>query len=144
MPYFLLKTEPSEYSFEMLRRDGACVWEGVSNATALIHLRSMKKGDQAFIYHTGDEKAIVGLATVTKAAYEDPKKPGRNDRDEPKFAVVDLKPGKSAKKSVTLAEIKADARFAKFPLVTQGRLSVMPVAEDLAKALLGMSGLGGA
>lgn len=141
MAYFLLKTEPSEYSFESLRRDGSCVWEGVSNATALIHLRSMKKGDVALIYHTGDEKAIVGSAVVTKPAYEDPKRPGRNDRDEPKFAVVDLKPGKAAKTPVTLAEIKADTRFAEFPLVTQGRLSVMPVVPSLAKILLERTGL---
>jgi predicted RNA-binding protein with PUA-like domain len=97
MATYLLKTEPSEFSFADLVAKGSCTWDGVSNATALIHLRAMKSGDEALIYHTGDEKSIVGVAKVTKGGYEDPKQPGKNDRGEPKFAVVDLKPLKAAK-----------------------------------------------
>lgn len=141
MAMYLLKTEPSTYSFDDLVRDRKATWDGVTNAAALIALRAMKKGDEAFVYHTGDEKAIVGIATVTRSAYEDPKIPGVNAKGEPKFAVVDLKPGKRAATPVTLAQIKADKRFAAFPLVTIGRLSVMPVEPDLDRALRQMAGL---
>jgi predicted RNA-binding protein with PUA-like domain len=95
MATFLLKTEPGTYSFDDLVRDKKATWDGVKNAAALIAIRSMKKGDEAFIYHTGDEKAIVGTAIVTRGAYEDPKNPGLNAKNEPKFAVVDLKPGRA-------------------------------------------------
>lgn len=141
MPTFLLKTEPDTYSFDDLVRDKSTTWDGVTNAAALIAIRAMKKGDEAFIYHTGEEKAIVGLAVVTKGAYEDPKNPGRNAKGEPKLAVVDLRPSKRARKPVTLAEVKADERFATFPLVTIGRLSVMPVEPELDRALRRMAGL---
>lgn len=141
MATFLLKTEPGTYSFDDLARDRKATWDGVSNAAALIVLRSMKKGDEAFVYHTGDERAIVGTAIVTRNAYEDPKNPGKNAKGEPKFAVVDLKPGKRSTAPVTLAQIKADKRFAKFPLVTIGRLSVMAVEPPLDRALREMAGL---
>ncbi len=116
------------------------MWDGVTNAAALIHLRAMKSGDEAFIYHTGDEKAIVGLARVTKGGYEDPRQPGKNDRGEPKFAVVDLKPLKAARAAVTLAQIKSDKRFKDFALVTQSRLSVMPVPAELDVVLRSLAG----
>ncbi|MCC6678404.1 MAG: EVE domain-containing protein [Phycisphaerales bacterium] len=141
MPTFLLKTEPSEYSFDDLTRDKRAAWTGVSNNTALAHLRAMRKGDEAFIYHTGDEKAIVGLAQVIKSAYQDPEQPGLNPKGEPKFAVVDLKPLRKARTPITLAQIKADKRFAAFPLVTQSRLSVMPVPSDIDTALRTLAGL---
>lgn len=141
MATFLLKTEPSEYSFDDLAREKRCTWSGVSNNAALGHLRAMKKGDEAFIYHTGDEKAVVGLAQVIKSAYEDPEQPGRNAQGLPKFAVVDLKPLKKAAAPVTLAAIKADRRFAAFPLVTQTRLSVMPVPPDIDTTLRQLAGL---
>ncbi|MDX2117004.1 MAG: EVE domain-containing protein [Planctomycetota bacterium] len=141
MATYLLKTEPSEFSFDDLVRDGSCTWDGVSNAAALIHLRAMRAGDEALIYHTGDEKAIVGLAKVSKGAFEDPKQPGTNDRGEPKFAVVNLKPIKRAKTPLMLAQIKSDARFKTLPLVTQGRLSVMAVDAAMDKALRGVAGL---
>ena len=141
MATYLLKTEPSEFSFADLVAKGSCTWDGVSNATALIHLRAMKSGDEALIYHTGDEKSIVGVAKVTKGGYEDPKQPGKNDRGEPKFAVVDLKSLKAAKSPTTLAQIKADPRFKDFPLVTQGRLSVMPVPAAIDAALRKLAGL---
>jgi predicted RNA-binding protein with PUA-like domain len=135
MATFLLKTEPGAYSFDDLVRDKGATWDGVSNAAALIALRAMKKGDKAYIYHTGDERAIVGIAVVTRGAYEDPKNPGVNAKGEPTFAVVDLKPGKRAKRPVTLDAIKKDNRFARFPLVTIGRLSVMPVEPEIDRAL---------
>lgn len=141
MPTYLLKTEPSEFSFADLVRDKSCVWDGVTNATALIHLRAMSKGDEVFIYHTGDERAIVGLARVTRAAYEDPARPGLNTRGEPRFAVVNLAPVRRVASPVTLATIKTDSRFSKFELVTQSRLSVMPVPPALDTALRALAGL---
>jgi predicted RNA-binding protein with PUA-like domain len=141
MATLLFKTEPGDYSFADLQREKRCVWTGVANPAALGHIRTAKAGDEVFIYHTGDEKAIVGLAAVVKAPYEDPKQPGKNAKGEPKFAVVDLKPLRAAKTPVTLAAVKADARFKAFPLVTQGRLSVMPVPADLDRALRSLAGL---
>jgi len=141
MPTFLLKTEPSDFSFADLLRDKTCVWTGVANPQARIFLRTMKLGDSALIYHTGDAKAIVGLAKVTKSAYEDPAQPGLNDEAKPKAPVVDLAPVKAAKSPVTLAAIKADKRFADFALVKSSRLSVMPVPADLDKILRTLAGL---
>lgn len=141
MATYLLKTEPSEYSFADLVRDKSCVWTGVANPQARGFLRAMKAGDTAFIYHTGDEKAIVGLAKVTKGAYADPAEPGLNGNGEIKSPVVDLAPLKPAKTPVTLVTIKEDKRFAEFALVKSSRLSVMPVPADLDKALRGMAGL---
>ncbi len=141
MTTFLLKTEPGTYSFDDLVREKATTWDGVTNAAALIALRAMRKGDEAFIYHSGDDRAIVGLATVTRGAYADPKNPELNVKGEPKFAVVDLKPGKRARVPVTLAQVKADKRFARFQLVTVSRLSVMPVAPEHDRALREMAGL---
>ena len=119
--HWLLKTEPSIYSYDDLEREGKAVWDGVTNALALKYLRSMKKGDLAFIYHTGDEKQIVGIAEVASGPYPDPKE------NDPKLAVVNLKPHKRLPRAVTLAEIKAQKEFAEFALVRIGRLSVMPV-----------------
>lgn len=135
MPTFLLKTEPDEYSFADLQRDKRTVWSGVSNPAARIVLREMRKGDEAFIYHTGDEKAIVGIARVTKSAYEDPKRPGLNDRGEVNFPVVELEPVRAAKTPLSLAAIKSDKRFAKFDLVTISRLSVMRVPGALDEVI---------
>jgi predicted RNA-binding protein with PUA-like domain len=141
MATFLLKTEPSTYSFADLVRDKRCTWDGVTNAAALIHLRSIKKGDEVLIYHTGDEKAIVGLARATSNAYEDPRQPGKTPQGQPKFAVIDLAPAKAAKSPVTLAAIKADQAFADFALVKISRLSVMPVPPAIEKALRETAGL---
>lgn len=120
--YWLLKTEPSTYSFADLEREKRATWDGVANALALKHLRSMKRGDLAFIYHTGDEKQIVGIAEVTSDSYPDPQE------NDPKLAVVDLKPRERLPRPVTLAEIKAKPEFRDFELVRMGRLSVMPVS----------------
>src|SRR6266404_6544117 len=120
--HWLLKTEPSTYSFADLEREKRAVWDGVANALALKHLRSMKHGDLAFIYHTGDEKQIVGIAEVTSDPYPDPKE------NDPKLAVIDLKPRERLPRPVTLAEIKTSREFVDFELVRMGRLSVMPVS----------------
>ena len=124
---WLLKTEPSSYSYSDLERDRRTTWDGVSNPVALRNLRSMEQGDECFIYHTGDEKRIVGIAKVAKAAYPDPK------ADDPKLVVIDLTPVRALNRPVTLAEIKADKRFAGWELVRQPRLSVMPVSAEQRK-----------
>lgn len=133
MAYWLLKTEPSVYSYADLERDKRTTWDGVTNNLALKHIRGMAKGDLAFIYHTGDEKAIVGIAEVCSAPYPDLK------AADPKLMVVDLKPSAQLKNPVTLASIKAVKEFADFALVRIGRLSVMPVSAGQWKLLLKMS-----
>lgn len=125
--YWILKTEPSEYAFADLQRDGRTRWDGISNPVALKHLRSMHRGDQAMVYHTGDEKRVVGLATVAS-------EPDEN-------AVIELEAGRSVTTPVTLAAIKADPAFKDLALVRMGRLSVVPVPADLWKKLLGMAGV---
>ena len=116
--YYLLKTEPSEYSFADLERDKSTIWDGVTNPVAVRNLRGMKKGDQLIIYHTGDEKSAVGMASVLSVELPEGKPPQ-----------VKIEAGKKLKKSVSLAEIKADKRFGDSPLVRQGRLSVVPLNE---------------
>jgi len=141
MATFLFKTEPSDYSWDDLKRDGRTVWDGVANNAALLHLRTARQGDEALIYHTGTEKRIAGLAKIVSAAYADPQRPGDNARGEPKFAVVDVEPMRPAARSVTLAEINADDRFADFALVRQPRLSVMPTPAKIDASLRKMAGL---
>ncbi|MBA3271965.1 MAG: EVE domain-containing protein [Acidobacteria bacterium] len=121
---WLVKEEPTNYSYDQFVADGATVWSGVKNPLAQRHLRAMKKGDRVFYYHTGKEKAVIGTATVTIAASPDP-----NDATG-KLMVVEMAPGKKLKRPVTLAEIKAGGRFPDFPLVRLPRLSVMPVTEE--------------
>jgi predicted RNA-binding protein with PUA-like domain len=135
--YWILKTEPGSYSFDRLASDRRAVWDGISNALALKHIRSMAKGDQAFIYHTGDEKALVGLAHVASDPYPDPK------ANDPKLVVVDLEAGARLPRPVTLASVKADPAFAELGLVRMSRLSVIPVPPDLWKRLLAMGGASG-
>lgn len=126
---WLLKTEPSAYSYDDLERDGGAVWDGVTNAAALKNLRAMKAGEGAIVYHTGDEKAAVGVAEVVRAAYPDPR-----TRD-PKLVVVDIRPLGRLKRPVTLGEIKGAKVFADSPLVRQGRLSVVPLTAAQWRAL---------
>jgi len=126
---WLLKTEPGSYSYEDLEREGRAVWDGVSNPVALKNLRSMKEGDAVVVYHTGDERAAVGLAEVVRAAYPDPKK------GDPRLVVVDLRPRGRFPRPVTLDEIKSLALFKDSPLVRQGRLSVVPLTAPQWKAL---------
>ena len=128
--YWILKTEPSTYSFADLAREGTAVWDGVSNPVALRNIRDMTPGDQVMVYHTGDEKAIVGFASVVSEPRPDPK--------NPKLVVVDLKAGAAIGRPVTLAAVKADPAFAELALVRQGRLSVVPVPAPLWKRLASM------
>ena len=133
--YWILKTEPSTYSYDDLERERRAVWDGVKNAQALIHIRSMKAGDRALIYHSGDGKAVVGLARITSAPYADPA------AADPKLAVVDIEPERRLPREVTLTEIKAEPAFAQLGLVRQGRLSVVPVPPDQWRKLLAMAGV---
>lgn len=141
MATILLKTEPGEFSFGDIEREGRCTWDGVTNAAALIALRQACEGDEALIYHTGDEKAIVGLAKVTRGAFEDPARPGVNDKGEPKFAAIELRAVRRAPTPVSLGQIKADGRFKEFALVKQGRLSAMVVPPALDRVLRKLAGL---
>jgi predicted RNA-binding protein with PUA-like domain len=119
MNYWLVKTEPDSYSWNDLVNDKKTVWDGVRNFQARSHLKKMEKGDAVFIYHTGDEKAVVGTAQVLKAAYPDPK--------DAEWVVVELSASKALKKPVSLAQIKSDKRLADMVLVRASRLSVQPV-----------------
>lgn len=121
---WLFKEEPSSYSFDALVRDKKTVWSGVRNPVAQKHLHAVKRGDRIFYYHTGDERSIVGVAKALTDAYPDPKDATG------KAAVVDVGPVRRLPRPVTLAEIKADARFRTFPLVRISRLSVMPVPDQ--------------
>lgn len=141
MATWLLKTEPDEFSYSDLAELRESRWDGVTNAQALIHLRAAAVGDDVLIYHTGDEKAIVGLAKVVKAAYEDPAQPGRNARGEPKFAVIDLRAVRVLPSRVTLAQVKASKKCAEFGLVKHPRLSVLPVPPAIDKVIRGWAGL---
>lgn len=124
--FYLLKTEPSEYSFADLQRDKSTVWDGVTNPVALRNLREMPAGSKLVIYHTGDEKRVVGTASLVSVDAADPKNPR-----------VKIAAGKPISKPTTLAEIKANKLFKDSPLVRQGRLSVVPLTEAQYKAIAG-------
>ena len=130
---WLFKEEPTHYSYDALVKDGGTQWSGVKNPLAQKHLRSVKKGDLIFYYHTGAEKAVVGIAKAAGDAYPDPK-----DRDGKAF-VVDVVPQKKLKRAVTLAEIKTSGQFGDFPLVRMPRLSVMPVTDEQWKKIEGFA-----
>ena len=123
---YLLKTEPSEYSFDDLLRDGVTIWDGVSNPIALKHLREMQPGARLVIYETGNRKSAVGTASVVSV-----------DASNPKSPAVKIKAGRALPKPVSLAEIKANKLFAESPLVRQGRLSVVPLTKAQFTALTG-------
>ena len=123
---YLLKTEPSEYSFADLQRDGATLWDGVTNPAAVKNLREMKPGARLIIYETGDRRSAVGTATVISV-----------DASDPKVPKVKIKAGKALPKPVTLEQIKAEKVFADSPLVRQGRLSVVPLTKEQFKFLAG-------
>jgi predicted RNA-binding protein with PUA-like domain len=123
---YLLKTEPTVYSFADLQRENTTIWDGVTNPVAVKNLRGMKPGDQLIIYHTGDEKTAVGTATVVSVDDSDARNPQ-----------VKIKVGKPIAKPVTLAEVKANKLFADSPLVRQGRLSVVPLTDAQHKFLTG-------
>lgn len=134
MNYWLLKTEPSDYTYDDLVKDKKAVWDGVANNAALINIRNSRKGDLAFIYHTGDERQIVGIAKLISDPYADPK------LDNPKMAVFDVKPVKKLKTPVTLAQIKADKKYSEFRLIKEGRLSVVSVPKEYWDDFIKMGG----
>ena len=134
MPRFLVKTEPSTYSFADLQRDRRTVWDGVSNPVALKHLASIREGDTVAVYHTGDEKRVVGLAVAASDAYPDPK------LKDPKRPVVDLAADRPMPQPVSLAQVKADATLKTSDLARLPRLSVMPLTEEQFQRILHLAG----
>lgn len=135
MNHWLIKTEPSEWSWTDQVDKGTSAWTGVKNPQAQIFMKQMKRGDRAFFYHTGSEKQIVGVVEIVKAAYIDPA-----DKSG-KLVAVDVKALQPAAQPVTLAAIKADAKLAHLPLVKQGQLSVMPIDQASWKRIATMAGL---
>jgi predicted RNA-binding protein with PUA-like domain len=131
MNYWLVKTEPDTYSWDHLEKDKKTVWDGVRNFQARSHLKKMAVGDQVFFYHTGDEKAIVGIATVQKAGYPEPK--------DAEWTAVDLTPLKKLKSPVSLSQVKADKRLKDMVLVRAARLSVQPVTEEEFNHIIALS-----
>lgn len=131
--YWILKTEPTTYSFDQLAREGTAVWDGVANPVALKNIGQMRPGDQVLIYHTGKEKAVVGKAEATSAGYPDPK--GGKD---PRMLVVNLKAGPRLMKPVGLPAIKAEPAFTDLALVRQGRLSVVSATKEQWELLVRM------
>ena len=131
MNYWLLKTEPETFSWSDLVRDKKAVWDGVRNFQARKNLKDMKKGDIAFIYHTGDEKAIVGISVVSREFYPEPK--------DPAWVAVDLAPDKALKNPVTLSRVKQDKSMQKMVLVKSARLSVQPVTKEEYEKILSLS-----
>ena len=130
---WLFKTEPSVYSYQRLVKDKKTMWDGVANNLALKNLKDIKKGEQIFIYHTGDEKQAVGIARALGGAYPDPSK------NDPKLLVVDIEPVKALAKPVTLAQVKADKKLANFDLVRNSRLSIMKVTDEQWEIIDGMA-----
>ena len=130
---WLFKTEPSAYSFQQLQKDQKTVWDGVKNNLALKNLKEIKEGDQILIYHTGDEKAAVGVAKASSGAYTDPSK------KDPRLLVVDIEAVRNLPRPVTLSEIKANPKLAKFDLVRLPRLSVMQVSDEQWNIIEGMA-----
>ena len=134
MAYWLIKSEPSKYSWDQFVKDGETFWDGVRNYAARIHLRAMKKGDLVLFYHSNEGTEITGIARVSKEAYQDP-----TTTDEA-WVAVDFKPYKKLKKPVTLAQIKADKRLSEMALVRLGRLSVQPVTDREWDIVMSMAG----
>jgi predicted RNA-binding protein with PUA-like domain len=134
MAYWLVKSEPSAYSWEKFEKDKQTSWEGVRNYAARLHLRGMKKGDEVLFYHSNEGLDIVGIAKVTKEAYQDP------STTDDRWVTVDLKPYKKLKRSVFLEDIKKDKRLINMALVRIGRLSVQPVTEKEWEAIMELAG----
>lgn len=134
MAHWLVKSEPSAYSWEQLEKDKQTVWSGVRNYAARIHLRSMKKGEEVFFYHSNEGINIVGIAKVAKEAYQDP------TTDDDRWVAVDIKAFKKIKNPVSLETIKKDKRLANMALVRIGRLSVQPVTDEEWKVIMELAG----
>jgi predicted RNA-binding protein with PUA-like domain len=130
---WLFKTEPSVYSYQQLVKDKKTMWDGVKNNLALKNLKDIKKGDEILIYHTGDEKAVVGIARALGGAYPDP------SQKNPRMLVVDIEAVKVLPRPVTLAEVKANKKLANFDLVRLSRLSIMKVSDDQWETMEGMA-----
>jgi predicted RNA-binding protein with PUA-like domain len=135
MAHWLVKSEPDAYSWQQLVKDKETSWDGVRNFAARIHLKAMKKGDEVFYYHSNEGTDIVGIAKVSKEFYQDP------TTDDDKWVSVKLKPVKAFKKSVTLADIKANKKLQNMALVRIGRLSVQPVTDEEWNIILEMGGM---
>lgn len=133
MNYWLVKQEPESYSFETFQKEGKTDWTGVRNYTARNNLKAMKTGDKVFYYHSGDEKAVIGLAKVTKTFFPDP------TADDDAWVAVELEAGKNVKKPVTLAAIKANPKLKDIALVRLSRLSVVPITKDEFEEITNMS-----
>lgn len=134
MAYWLIKSEPFKYSWEQFEKDGSTFWDGVRNYAARNNLRSMKKGDLAFFYHSNEGMEIVGIAKVVKESYQDP------TTEETAWLAVDFKPYKRLKKAVTLSQIKANPALSNMALIRLGRLSVQPVLEKEWELVMKMAG----
>ena len=135
MAYWLVKSEPSTYSWEKLDKDKQTVWDGVRNYAARLHLKAMKKGEEVLFYHSNEGTEIVGIAKVAKEFYPDP------TTDDDAWVAVDIKFYKKLKKPVTLAQVKADKRLANMALVRLGRLSVQPVTDEEWVIVMEMGGM---
>lgn len=133
--FWLVKTEPSVYSFADLQKEGRTVWDGVTNNLAQKHLRTMSPGDRVLVYHTGDEKQVVGTARALSRGYPDPKQPKGST-----LVVVDLQPEQALPKPVTLSEIKGMVQFSDSPLVRLPRLSVVPITEAQWEGIMELAG----
>lgn len=131
MAYWLMKSEPSSYSWDDLVRDGGTMWDGVRNNAARLHLRAMTAGDQAFFYHSMDERSVVGVMKITGT--------GQPDGEDGSWVKVPVEPVRPLKKPVTLTEIKAEPRLAQMELIRQSRLSVAPVRDEEWKLVLEMA-----
>ena len=132
MPYWLMKSEPGTYSWDDLVRDGATEWDGVRNPAARLHLKAMKAGDEALFYHSGDERAAVGIMRISRAAQPDPK--------DANWVSVAVEPQRPLAQPVTLKAIKGEPKLAKMELIRQSRLSVSPVRGEEWRAILKMAG----
>ncbi len=131
MAYWLMKSEPSSYSWQDLVRDGGTMWDGVRNNAARLHLRAMKPGDEAFFYHSMDERAVVGIMKIVG--------PGQPDGADGSWVKVPVEPVRQLEKPVTLAQVKAEPKLARMELIRQSRLSVAPVRDEEWKLILEMS-----
>lgn len=135
MAYWLVKSEPFKYSWEQFVKDKQTFWDGVRNYAARNHLKAMKKGDEVLFYHSNEGTEIVGIAKVSKEAYQDP------TTDDTNWVVVDLKPVKKLKQPVTLAQVKGDERLKNMALVRLGRLSVQPVTDEEWDIIMQLGGM---
>ncbi|HEX2558726.1 EVE domain-containing protein [Phenylobacterium sp.] len=132
--HWLVKSEPDTYSYADLTRDGRTVWDGVRNNAAALHLKGMRPGDEVLVYHSGDEKAVVGVAKVVREAFPDP------SDEAGRFVAVELAAERALKRPVTLAQLKAEPALANLAILRQSRLSVAPVSDEDWRRILDMAG----